>query len=402
MRTKTYRAGTMKEALSQVRRDLGGEAVILGTREVRRRRLLGLGTREVIEVTASDGPVAPSVRVDTGFESSTGTSPALHAQFSEQLSRLHAMVEDLSRLGRLDHLLPDLPSELVPTYAMLLEAEVPEVLARRLMRHVAESLEPEEAHRPDAVRDALRDAVESCLPIAPPIAVVPGTRRVVALVGPTGVGKTTTVAKLAANFKLVHGLRPGLVTVDTYRIAAVEQLRTYAEIIDLPLAVANAPNEMRRAIDELGNVDLVLIDTAGRSPRDEVKIRELADFLIEARPDEVHLVLSAVAGERSLRAAVERFAVARADRLILTKLDEADGLGGVLAVIGQANRPVSYLTTGQAVPDDIEPADRRRLARLILGHEEVDSSQLAARGSQFAVRNRNAAENRRSSTAERT
>ena len=140
---------------------------------------------------------------------------------------------------------------------------------------------------------------------------------------------------------------------------------------DLPLAVANAPSEMRRAIDELGEVDLVLIDTAGRSPRDEVKIRELADFLAAAQPDEVHLVLSAVAGERSLRAAVERFAVAHADRLILTKLDEADGLGGVLGVLGHADRPVSYLTTGQAVPDDIEPADRARLARLILGHEAV-------------------------------
>jgi flagellar biosynthesis protein FlhF len=209
------------------------------------------------------------------------------------------------------------------------------------------------------------------VPVAPPILAVPGTRRVVALVGPTGVGKTTTVAKLAANFKLVHGLRPGLVTVDTYRIAAVEQLRTYAEIIDLPLAVANEPAQMRDALESLGRVDLVLIDTAGRSPRDEVKIRELADFLAEAKPDEVHLVLSATSAERSLRAAVERFALARADRLILTKLDEADGLGGILAAIGQANLPVSYLTTGQAVPDDIEPADRRRLARLILGHEVV-------------------------------
>ena len=367
---RTYRAGTMKEALAQVRRDLGGNAVILGTREVRRRRLFGLGTRELIEVTASDGrtgltPAAPIP--------GSGLAPGpLHAQFGEQLSRLHAMVEGLSRQGRIDHLLPDLPSDLVPTYSQLLEAEVPEVLARRLVRHVAERLEPDQVHRPEAVRDALRDAVESCVSIAPPIAAVAGTRRVVALVGPTGVGKTTTVAKLAANFKLAHGFRPGLVTVDTYRIAAVEQLRTYAEIISLPLAVANAPGDMKRAIDELGDVDLVLIDTAGRSPRDEVKIRELADFLAEAEPDEVHLVLSAVAGERSLRAAVERFAVVRADRLILTKLDEADGLGGVLAVLGQANLPVSYLTTGQAVPDDIEPADRRRLARLILGDEVVE------------------------------
>jgi flagellar biosynthesis protein FlhF len=375
MSAKTYRAGTLKEALARVRRDLGGGAVILGTREIRRRRLFGLGTHELIEVTATDGRAAPGwLGSGSGaVAGSSGPGRAMHEQFGEQLSRLHAMVEDLSRQGRLDHLLPDLPAELVPTYALLLEADVPEALARRLVRHVAERLEPDEAHRPEAVRDLLRDAVESCLSIAPPIAAVPGTRRVVALVGPTGVGKTTTVAKLAANFKLVHGLRPGLVTVDTYRIAAVEQLRTYAEIISLPLAVANAPGEMRRAIDELGDVDLILIDTAGRSPRDEVKIRELADFLAEARPDEVHLVLSAVAGERSLRAAVERFSIVQADRLILTKLDEADGLGGILAVLGQANRPVSYLTTGQAVPDDIEPADRARLARLILGHEAVAS-----------------------------
>lgn len=367
----------MKEALAQVRRDLGGHAVILGTREVRRRRLFGLGTRERVEVIATDSLAAPapavksfSVSVKLPTPLVAPTTP-LRAQFDERLGRLHAMVEGLSRSGRIDHLLPDLPSALVPAYAQLLEAEVPEVLARRLIRHVAESLEPGDLHRPELVREALRDAVESCVPIAPPIAAVHGTRRVVALVGPTGVGKTTTVAKLAANFKLAHGFRPGLVTVDTYRIAAVEQLRTYAEIIDLPLAVANSPSEMARAIDELGDVDVVLIDTAGRSPRDEVKIRELADFLAAARPDETHLVLSAVAGERSLRSAVERFALVHADRLILTKLDEADGLGGVLAVLGQADRPVSYLTTGQAVPDDIEPADRSRLARLILGDEVV-------------------------------
>ena len=153
------------------------------------------------------------------------------------------------------------------------------------------------------------EAVELSIPVAPPIRAVVGTRRVIALVGPTGVGKTTTVAKLAANFKLAHGVRVGLITVDTYRIAAVEQLKTYAEIIDLPLAVVNDPVEMPRALDELGAVDIVFIDTAGRSPRDEVKIRELAEFLLQARPDEVHLVLSAVAGQRSLRSAVERFAV---------------------------------------------------------------------------------------------
>jgi flagellar biosynthesis protein FlhF len=377
MRSKTYRAKTMQEALTRVRRDLGGDAVILAAREVRRRRLFGLGARALVEVTATD-TMPPEVMVTgrPGAKSATASRPAsassaLQSRFGEQLSRLHAMVETLSRQGRIDHLLPDLPAPLVPTYSQLIEADVPEVLTRRLVRHIAETLEPDQFDHPESIRDALCEAVEQCIPVAPPIQAIAGTRRVVALVGPTGVGKTTTVAKLAANFKLAHGARVGLVTVDTYRIAAVEQLKTYAEIIDLPLAVVNDPVEMPRVLDEMGAVDLVFIDTAGRSPRDEVKIRELAEFLLQARPDEVHLVLSAVAGQRSLRAAVERFAMVQVDRLILTKLDEADSLGGLLAVLGLSNRPVSYLTTGQAVPDDIEPADPKRLARLILRQEDL-------------------------------
>jgi flagellar biosynthesis protein FlhF len=374
MRSKTYRGKTMKEALTRVRRDLGGDALILSSREVRRRRLFGLGPRALVEVIATDtmpSEVEITSRSGPVDQIASASSTTLHARVGEQLGRLHAMVETLSKSGHIDHLLPELPSALVPTYSQLIEADVPEVLARRLVRHVADNLEPDQFDHPDTIRAALSDAVELSIPVAPPIRAVVGTRRVIALVGPTGVGKTTTVAKLAANFKLAHGVRVGLITVDTYRIAAVEQLKTYAEIIDLPLAVVNDPVEMPRALDELGDVDIVFIDTAGRSPRDEVKIRELAEFLLQARPDEVHLVLSAVAGHRSLRSAVERFATVQVDRLILTKLDEADSLGGVLAVLGLSSRPLSYLTTGQAVPDDIEPADRKRLARLILRQEDL-------------------------------
>jgi flagellar biosynthesis protein FlhF len=374
MRSKTYRAKTMKEALTRVRRDLGGDALILSAREVRRRRLFGLGPRSQVEVIAAGQlPVEQEAQRTPGpaAEIAPARSAILQARVGEQLGRLHAMVETLSKNGHIDHLLPDIPGALVPTYAQLVEADVPEALARRLVRHIAENLEPDQFDHPDSIRAALCDAVELSIPVAPPIKAVAGTRRVVALVGPTGVGKTTTVAKLAANFKLAHGVRVGLITVDTYRIAAVEQLKTYAEIIDLPLAVVNDPGEMPRALDELGAVDLVFIDTAGRSPRDEVKIRELAEFLQQARPDEVHLVLSAVAGQRNLRSAVERFATVQVDRLILTKLDEADSFGGVLAVLGLSSRPLSYLTTGQAVPDDIEPADAKRLARLILKQENL-------------------------------
>ncbi len=371
----------MKEAMTRVRRDLGGDAVILSAREVRRRRLFGLGPRSVVEVTASDTMPAESTtnreghgsaKVLTSMPGPAVSAPSgLQAHFGEELGKLHAMVENLSRQGHIEHLLPEVPAALVPTYSQLLEADVPDLLCRRLVQFVSDELEPDELAHPDSIRAALCTAIEQCIPVAPPIRLVPGTRRIMALVGPTGVGKTTTVAKLAANLKLTQGARVGLITVDTYRIAAVEQLKTYAEIIDLPLAVVNDPSEMPRSLDELGAVDLVFIDTAGRSPRDEVKIRELSEFLQQARPDEVYLVLSAVAGERSLRSALERFSTVQVDRLILTKLDEADSLGGLLSVLGLSSRPVSYLTTGQGVPDDIEPADRKRLARLILKQEDL-------------------------------
>jgi flagellar biosynthesis protein FlhF len=209
--------------------------------------------------------------------------------------------------------------------------------------------------------------VEAEIRAGGPIQLTPGRRRVVALVGQTGVGKTTTIAKLAANFRLRDKRKVGLITVDTYRIAAVEQLRTYAEIIDLPMQVVSTPREMRQAVERMTDLDLVLLDTAGRSPRDEVRIQELKVFLAEAGADEVHLVLSAVAGATALCRTAEHFAAAGTTALLLTKLDEAGTLGHLLPLFRSCPLPLSYLTDGQVVPDDISPARPDRVARCILG-----------------------------------
>ncbi len=136
--------------------------------------------------------------------------------------------------------------------------------------------------------------IEEEIHVAGPIQITPGRCRLAALVGPTGVGKTTTIAKLAANFRLKEKRRVGLITVDTYRIAAVEQLRTYADIIDLPMHVVSTPREMRETVKRMSHLDLILLDTAGRSPKDEVRLQELKAFLTEAAADEVHLVLSSM------------------------------------------------------------------------------------------------------------
>ena len=200
-----------------------------------------------------------------------------------------------------------------------------------------------------------------------PIHVESGRRRLVALVGPTGVGKTTTIAKLAANFRLREKKKVGLITVDTYRIAAVEQLRTYADIIDLPMHVVSTPREMRDAVNSLASLDLILLDTAGRSPHDDVKIQELKSFLVEAQADEVHLVLSTTTGASSLEKTAKQFAAAGTTHLILTKLDEAASLGNLLPLVRSSRLPLSYVTDGQSVPDDISAADSGRLARVIMG-----------------------------------
>ena len=155
--------------------------------------------------------------------------------------------------------------------------------------------------------------------------------------------------------------------MDTYRIAAVEQLRTYAEIIGVPLHAVLTPEELRETVESLRDHDLVLIDTAGRSQNDRVRLNHLGKFVQAARADEVHLVIAATASSRCARQVMTNFAPLGANRVILTKLDEADSLGVVLNVSAAAGVPLSYVTTGQEVPDDIEAVDANRLADRLLG-----------------------------------
>jgi flagellar biosynthesis protein FlhF len=263
----------------------------------------------------------------------------------------------------------ELPAHLFRVYTDLLDAEVDESLARELVERVRGDRQCGALASVEQVKSRLAEMLEGEIRVQGPIGATVGERRLVALVGPTGVGKTTTIAKLAANFRLREKRKVGLITVDTYRIAAVEQLRTYADIIDLPMHVASTPREMRAAVLAMQDMDLVLMDTAGRGPSDEVKIRELRAFLQEAAADEVHLVLSAASSPNSLLKAAESFAPAGATALILTKLDEATGLGGALPLVRSARLPLSYLTMGQNVPDDIEPARAERLVKMILGLE---------------------------------
>ncbi len=392
MELKTFRASTMHEALAMVERALGADAAVLHTREIRPRRWFGwLGGPRMIEVVASCNVNVPSrleasperaeevcggmFSDDEASAAAAAFEPAAAEQVQGQLSELQVMMKQLCR--RSSGARPDLPEELFRLFTDLLDSDLGEDAARELVDRVRS--ESRGARLDDLLLAKTRIArmIEAEIAVAGPIQLTPGRSRLIALVGPTGVGKTTTIAKLAAQYRLRDKRRVGLITVDTYRIAAVEQLRTYADIIDLPMQVVSTPREMREAVRRMADLDLILLDTAGRSPKDDVRIQELRAFVSEADADEVHLVLSAMTGARTLQQTAERFAAVGATALILTKLDEASSLGNLLSLLRFSKLPLSYLTNGQNVPDDIETANAQRLARLILNMEPAVAARAA-------------------------
>ncbi len=333
-------------------------------------------------------------------------APTEFAAFSSalrgEMGELRAMVRQLLDRPSTQPVSPaqDFPQELRDYYTGLIQGDVAEEIAREVIAEARTRLaecsdrlasEDGESRPGDAyerlkslIPQVMVETIERMIPPCEPLQLAsPGRTCFVALVGPTGVGKTTTIAKLAAHFKLREGKRVGMITIDTYRIAAVEQIRAYADILGIPLEVVMTPEGMQDAIANLSDCDLVLIDTSGRSQRDLRRLDDLKAFLDvvrrvngrssnsgkspEASPLEIHLVLSCTANPSQLLEVGERFSALGVTRVVFTKLDEALGLGVILNVVRRLNLRLSYLTTGQDVPDDIEVGHCRRIAELILG-----------------------------------
>jgi flagellar biosynthesis protein FlhF len=495
MKLKTYRAQSMAEALTQVKKELGREAVILHTRSVNVGGILGFGRKTLVELTAADEPVgadrvrgAAKPRVETVAPSRPSSAPILAAsaaakayrraaEFSQpprqrdpqptdypatdnftspapaqpaqprqapaplpaepvimsvrekrhadsqperltnrpnptraaaplipppptqtpqlvapkeaaeqSTSDLYRELADIKLLvNQVLHAAPTtgagvaagaMPEALFKQYLRLLEAEVSRDIADSIIGSVRDELTPGEMQDDEIVRMTVLRHIADLIPVADVTRIQPATGPlVITLVGATGVGKTTTIAKLAAAYKLRHGKSVALITSDTYRIAAVDQLRTYAGIIGLPLKVVLTPQEMAQAVRSLSGYDVVLIDTAGRSQFNADRIAELRQFIDAANPNEIHLVLSSIAGEAVMNRTAQAFAALRPDRVILTKLDEAVNFGVIVNVARHLNATFSFITTGQEVPDDIEAGHPDRLARMIL-----DNSLAASRG----------------------
>ena len=191
-------------------------------------------------------------------------------------------------------------------------------------------------------------------------------RKIAALLGPTGVGKTTTLAKIAAQCVLEKGISTAFITADTYRISAVEQLKTYADILGLPIAIVYTPDELKEAIQKFRQKQLILIDTAGRSQHNRRQMAELKEFLAVNQNIEKYLVLSATTKNEDAKDIIDKFSVCKPDKVIFTKMDETKSLGIILNILRRKEMRLSYLTNGQSVPDDIVPAEAGKLAELFL------------------------------------
>ena len=189
--------------------------------------------------------------------------------------------------------------------------------------------------------------------------------RIIALVGPTGVGKTTTTAKLAAMYALNKGNKVALITMDIFRVGAVEQLKTYSRIMGIPLEVASTPKELEKAVEKHSSCDLIVIDTAGRSHKDKEKLDEMKNFLEDKIPMEVYLCLSATTKDRELEEILKRFKIFQISKVVFTKIDECESFGNMVNLLMKDNLQIAYFTTGQRVPEDIEIATPAKLADMI-------------------------------------
>lgn len=422
----------MEEALELVHRQLGNDFVILESREIPKRRYLPWSsTIQEVEISAEERPqhvftqqpaanrtirslaettsnplrhrgsalfaplpdlptelpepnqlpqmISKAPGQDSGRQNSNGANSvdgisaiaeAASSNYRKDFESLQLLVSQLERQTRPAGM-NDVPHELFQYYHKLTIADVEDEIARDLIGRLSRQVSPEMLDSPVAVNAALTALIERDMRCAPPVTPLPGRREIVTLIGPTGAGKTTTLAKLAGYYHLKEGLRVGLVTVDSYRVGAIEQLQTYADILQLPLRTAANAEELRIALSELDDVDLILIDTAGRSPFDSSKMDDLHEIVRVSASNHVLLVMSLLTGPKMLSRIASQFATANPTSLVLTKIDEIPSAGSLMSVAREISCPVSYLTTGQDVPDQIEPAHPVRMARLILGRDTI-------------------------------
>lgn len=382
-RAQMFQARSLPEALALVKRALGPDAVILKTRRADPRPgAAGPGPFEIHAAPAvparapaqnaapttrtpppdRTGPAAPQPNTPPSSASRAGDSPGMRADQQLPLSGPSAPAAPPER----SFLALDDP--LHAHYVELVQREVAAELAAELLRRARAAAGGSAGH--EDVRAALKRVIAEMIPIGETPHYGPETSRQLALVGPPGSGKTSMLTKLAARFKVRQGLSVGLLSLDNQRLAGGETLRRYAALLEIPFRQAQTSPQARQAARDLSDCQIVLIDTPGIGPRDELRLERIRSMLAAAEPHEVHLVLAASASAAVQQRAARRFGPLSPSHLILTRLDEAVGLGAILNLIHELNCPLRYVADGQRIPGDMGDACGTRLAQLVF-HEPV-------------------------------
>jgi len=389
MAVKIYRARSIQEAVRRIKEELGMDAVILSTRRVPKnvrdpygRDMFEIRAAASGEVPVSDRPAAleteprplmePSIfdHDPSDSEPAPGdvNSEARWNAVAAELVSIKDMLFLMNRCGDIPELLSRRP-QCLDMYARLVKSGISDRNAHALITQSG-VLSDRETHRADHIRRRVLKQVAITVSAVDPFATRNGRAGLSAFIGPTGVGKTTTIAKVAAKLKLKRNQRVGIISVDNYRIGAFDQINTYAAIMGLPCLPAFTRKDLEIAVGKMGNCDVILIDTAGQSHLDRGRIRELDEILGEMPGMQCHLVLSATTNSRDMKEAAENFSRLNPYSYVFTKLDETRRRGCIIDQVMNMNMPVSFLTNGQRVPEDIIDADAPAVIRNVFSRRD--------------------------------
>lgn len=369
MRVKKILANSYSEALDRVKREMGEEALVLKTRSIKFGQEGGGQSASMVEITAAmeDASHGQSVATaaprpeETDVDEAGGALRFLNeADGNRELRSMIYTLLSQSDRARSMGLRPDQ----LEVYQDLIERGVDEALAAKLFEDLNRNPDDSATDKP-AHGNRLAGRMADAFQFSGPIVLDSVGPKLVALLGPTGSGKTTTVAKLAARFALLEKKKVVLVSLDTFRLGATEQLQIYGDLMQVPVEVAADRNEFLQILNRHREADLILIDTMGRNPRDEQYVAELQS-IFEAAPNiETHLVQSVTAQENVFEHSLKQFQPVGIHRILLTKIDEGLQFGHLYNIAAKHRIPFSYLTNGQRVPEDIEVAGREGVIRLI-------------------------------------
>ena len=358
MQVRTFKAPSMDRALALVKKELGPDAIILTSRQER-----SASGETVFEVTA--------VRDEQSIQPSSALPEAGRNDISSEMQNaideikgfLSLLISSKDYFSQLQMKQP-----VAEIYHSLLTRGFDEKQIYALLNTVCADLDGNASDK-RSIFDAFCNRFFGKIRIAKPFRSIPhsgGSAAVFTFVGPTGVGKTTTLAKLAAHLKIKRQLDVGIISVDTYRIGAVDQLQTYANILDMPFTVAQSRAEFGKAQEEFRHSDVILVDTTGRNFLNRDHVRDLHAIFADGQKFNHFLVLSSTAKDEDLKQTIFHFRGMDIHSLIFTKLDETIHHGCMLNQLLRFNYPISYLGTGQRVPEDVEPATQKRILSFLL------------------------------------